>query len=176
MGNYFYSSESSSIHNIGIDFCGGVEMSNFGGSSWVVGTMKMGTRMHEEFSANREHPIKLRTYRRKLDNSTIRGCPDDYQCDGDSISLIEMFTTSYTHGTFESKILQLQMYMWLIEPFLKRNGYHLSGGGWVIVFDQETKHRIDTIDVKYNPEIEDRIRERVHGRKSVRISDIARIK
>ena len=148
----------------------------------MIDPCRIGTEMHKQYSASyisddREilrSKLGDRTFRRKLDGVIIKGIPDDYQVDGDAVSIIEIFTTNNPYGNFSHKILQCQMYMWLMLPTLTKLGYHLSGIGWVIVFDQLTHYRVDTIIVDYNPGIEDIIHKSMRHARVLKVSEISR--
>lgn len=70
----------------------------------------------------------------------IRGRPDDYKIVGKKVSLIEVKTTSkkrlyqYELG---SAVLQLKIYMWLMESYIKKLGYELAAQHYVEIYSQK---------------------------------------
>jgi len=121
-----------------------------------------------------EYHLEGNVYSRKIDNldgAPIRviGVPDDFETDDKKVSIVEVYTTiaptiqAVKAQTITKKILQLQTYVWVMSPIIKKLGYALSDTHWLEIYEQDTGEQLDRIAVTQREDIEDAIRIKVSG-------------
>ena len=130
--------------------------------------MKYGIELHNSYARNNIFTFRqevlvynLESYgvfERYIGNDiVVRGLPDNYRLlaskDGYTVSIIEVKTTSkqYLYSfEYECAILQVRLYAWLLEPYIKELGYKLHNRMYVEVFSQKDHHLIKRIPVEPN--------------------------
>lgn len=106
-------------------------------------------------------------FSRIMENVRVIGIPDDYETDGKNVSIVEVYTTeaptreSIKAQTITKKTLQLQTYVWVMEPTIRKLGYQIASQHWLEIYNQDTKEQLDRILVTQREDIEDIIRAKV---------------
>ena len=140
--------------------------------------MQKGTELHWEFSV----PYKSfqrrllryqlltkygRVFERQIDNILIRGSPDDYRVlfnprtQEKFVSICEIKTTSKNHMWYaevKAATLQLQLYIWVMEGYIKALGWQLHKRHYLEIYSQKDKRLLRRIMVEADPNIEFKIR------------------
>ncbi len=141
-----------------------------------MNTLRKGTYLHEVYSAGRVDPLHLKNkvFTRWCRSSLVCGKIDDYKVVGRTVNLIEVFTTTLPNPDIGYKIQQLQIYFWLLEPTIQKLGYRL-GAGYVKVFDQTSRHRIDTRRIEKQDIGISRLVSRIN-KKRINVSELCKLK
>jgi len=141
--------------------------------------MVKGTQMHQFYSSWSRSFDRLKVlydlkysiplpYVRNLDNIQIRGVFDDLRVIRDFsdnkkyVSFIELKTTHRKRlwsNEINSAIFQLQLYIWIMKPYLDKLGYKLHSRHYVEIYSQVTGKLIKRIVVYEDKNIENRIRD-----------------
>lgn len=118
-----------------------------------------------------EHPLAgnlLRTMKfiqRKTSNIVVKGVFDgvrivhDYRTGEDKVSLLE-FKTALDHvseATVEMASFQLQLYIWIVKPYLEQRGISLHKWHFVEVINRATGKLMERITVREDTGIEEKI-------------------
>lgn len=117
-----------------------------------------------------ERVIEGKVFSRMMENVRVIGVPDDYETDGRSVAIVEVYsTTSPTieavkAQTITKKTLQLQTYIWVMTPILTKLGYKVASTHWLEIYEQDTREQLDRIAVTAREDIEDIIRDKVLSR------------
>lgn len=144
--------------------------------------LRKGTDMHFKYSVpfksfdRRLLRYKLKwdveghVFTRELDDIEIRGIPDDYrvlchygkfkQLLEKTVSIIEVKTTSMERlwkNEEDVAVLQLQIYVWLMQPYVEKLGYKLHNRHYVEIYSQKDGHLIKRILVRALPNTEKKI-------------------
>lgn len=147
-------------------------------ASSTTSVMAKGTAMHADYSC----PYKSfdrrllryqlekkfgKVFQRQVDNIIIRGIPDDFkilwyvQRGVKYVSLEEVKTTMKKRmwiSETDSAVFQLQLYIWLLRPYIEQLGWKVWKRHWVIVYSQRNGKIIRRIPVYEDPNIEDKIK------------------
>ena len=141
--------------------------------------MAKGTQMHQSYSSWVKSFDRLKVlydlkysvplpYTRNLDNIQIRGIFDDIRVIRDFsdnkkyVSFIELKTTHRKRlwsNEINSAIFQLQLYLWIMKPYLDKLGYKLHIRHYLEIYSQVTNKLLKRIIVTEDKDIEDRIRD-----------------
>lgn len=134
----------------------------------VTEAMRTGSNFHYNYSLpyksfdRRVLFYKLDAYPRVFERSipgiVVRGVPDDYRvvvvCRNGlreiQVQIIEVKTTSRKRLWVNEEaiaVLQCQIYMWLMTPYLEELEYQLCGHSWVEIYSQKDGHLIKRIKV-----------------------------
>jgi len=118
-----------------------------------------------------KHKFEGHCFIRRLDDIEVRGIPDDYrvlfycnrlrQIIDKVVSIIEVKTTSKKRlwlNEVDVAVLQLQIYIWLMQPYFERLGYKMHSRHYVEIYSQKDDHLIKRILVKVLPDPEREIK------------------
>jgi CRISPR/Cas system-associated exonuclease Cas4 (RecB family) len=139
--------------------------------------MAKGNTMHWQYSCpyksfdRRKLRYKLEqithVFTRNIDNWEIRGIPDDFKVlfnprtQEKWVSIVEIKTTNHTrlwNNEENAAIFQLQLYVWLLEPYLTRLGYKLWRRHYVEIYSQKDGKLLRRIPVEPLSNVEDTLR------------------
>ena len=141
--------------------------------------MVKGTQMHQSYSSWSRSFDRLKVlydlkynvplpYVRNLDNIQIRGIFDDIRIIRDTrsnekyVSFIELKTTHRKRlwsNEINSGVFQLQLYLWILRPYLEKLNYKLHTRHYLEIYSQVTNKLLKRIIVTEDKDIEDRIRD-----------------
>jgi hypothetical protein len=111
-----------------------------------------------------ERYMEGKVFARKLDNIRVIGCPDDFDVSEEKrVSLIEVYTTAkdIDEKIIAKKELQLQTYIWILEPIIIKTGYKISGQHYLEIYDPNSRELLDRRIVSQRYDIIDVIREKI---------------
>lgn len=106
-------------------------------------------------------------FERQVDNILVRGQFDDLRVlwnprtKGKTISFVEVKTTGKDRMWFveeASAIFQLQLYIWVMKPYLEKLGYKLNSRHYLEIYSQKSNRLLKRVMVTDDLTIEDRIR------------------
>lgn len=145
--------------------------------------MHKGSKMHEKYSRpykNFErrhfryllkHEFEGHCFIRNLGDIEVRGIPDDYrvlchyggvkQLFKKTVSIVEVKTTSMKRlwtNEVAVAVLQLQIYIWLMQPYFDILGYEMHPRHYLEIYSQKTGKLIKRIMVEALPYPEKKIR------------------
>ncbi len=118
-----------------------------------------------------QNVIEGRVFSRTMENIRVIGVPDDYETNGRNVSIVEVYSTtsptiqSVKTQTITKKILQLQTYIWVMTPIIRKLEYRMASTHWLEIYEQDTRELLDRIAVTANENIEDIIRAKILSRK-----------
>lgn len=141
--------------------------------------MQKGTEMHWEFSVpyksfdrrllryQLEYKKIRGSFQKEFENLILRGTPDDYRVlfnprtQEKFVSIIEVKTTNKPRMWWcevKAAIFQLQLYIFLMEGYIKALGWQLHKRHYLEIYSQKDKRLLKRIMIEADPFIEDKIR------------------
>jgi len=96
-------------------------------------------------------------------NIVVKGCFDglrivhDYRLGEDLVSLVEFKTTLYdaSDTTINMAVFQLQLYVWMLKPYIEQRGLRLHVRHYVEVIHRQTGELLERIPVNEDPHVEE---------------------
>lgn len=131
-----------------------------------------------------EYPIAenlLRTLKfiqRKTSNIVVKGVFDgvriihDYRTGEDKVSLLEFKTAlnRVSDTLVDMASFQLQLYIWIVKPYLEQRGISLHKWHYVEVINRTTGELMERIEVKEDADIEEKIWQLISEKDGISVS------